>query len=73
MAKATFNRGTPKEVSIEAAEFTAMQQKATAFIFKRTYVNKKRFTSAIDIVKDKDTVKGLRKIFVKGKTDLFKD
>ena len=71
MAKAIFNKGTSKETSVEAAEFTAMQEKATAFIFKRTYVNKKRFTSPQDIVKDKDTVKGLRKIFVKGKTDLF--
>ena len=59
-------------VNIKDAEFTAMQEKATAFIFKRTYLPpKKRFTSAQDIVKDKDTVKGLKEIFVKDKKQLF--
>ena len=63
--------GPKGEVKVQEAAFTAMQEKATAFIFKRTYVGKKKFRSAQDIVKDKDTVKGLQKIFVQSGKQLF--
>ena len=63
--------GPKGEVKVPEAGFTAMQEKATAFIFKRTYVGKKKFRSAQDIVKDKDTVKGLQKIFVQSGKQLF--
>jgi hypothetical protein len=59
-------------ISVKEGEFTAMQEKATAFIFKRSYLPpKKRFKSAEDIVKDKDTVKGLKEIFVFNNKQLF--
>ena len=63
--------GPKGEVKVQEAAFTAMQEKATAFIFKRTYVGKKKFRSAQDIVKDKETVKGLQKIFVQSGKQLF--
>ena len=68
---ATKFNGPKGEISVSQADFTAMQEKATAFIFKRTYLGKKKFRSAQDIVKDKETVKGLQKIFIKGGKELF--
>ena len=59
-------------INVKETAFTAMQEKATAFIFKRSYLSpKKRFNSAEDIVKDKDTVKGLKEIFVLNNKQLF--
>ena len=59
-------------ISVKESVFTAMQEKATAFIFKRSYLSpKKRFKSGEDIVKDKDTVKGLKEIFVLNGKQLF--
>ena len=53
--------GPKGEIQVQEAAFTAMQEKATAFIFKRTYVGKKKFRSAQDIVKDKETAELLTK------------
>lgn len=58
-------------INVQDAVFTVMQEKATAFICKQAFVNNKRFNSAQDIVKDKDTVNGLKEIFVKDKKQLF--
>ena len=44
---ATKFNGPKGEISVSQADFTAMQEKATAFIFKRTYLGKKKFRSAI--------------------------
>jgi len=58
-------------INVKEAEFTTMQEKATAFICNQSFVKNKRFNSAQDIVKDGDTVKGLKDIFVKDKKQLF--
>ena len=58
-------------ITVQDAVFTAMQEKATAFICNQSFVKNKRFNSAQDIVKDKDTVKGLKEIFVQNKKQLF--
>jgi len=58
-------------VEISAAEFTAMQEKGTAFILKRAFQDNIKFNSVDAIVKDKDTVAGLKKIFVKSGKSIF--
>ena len=58
-------------INVKDAEFTAMQEKATALISKRSFVDNINFTSHLDIIKDKKTVQGLKEIFVKDRTQLF--
>ena len=50
-------------ISISDAEFTAMQELATAFICKRAFKDNKSFNSAEAIIKDGPTKKGLEDIF----------
>jgi len=59
-------------VSISEAEFTSMQEKATAFILQRAFKDNKRFSSVEDIIKDKLTKNGLEKIFRLGNKQIFK-
>tara|TARA_A100001388_G_scaffold53233_1_gene36295 strand:+ start:433 stop:1671 length:1239 start_codon:yes stop_codon:yes gene_type:complete len=58
-------------INVKDAEFTAMQEKATALISKRSFVDNINFTSHLDIIKDKKTVQGLKEIFVKDRVQLF--
>ena len=58
-------------INVKDAEFTAMQEKATALISKRSFVDNINFTSHLDIIKDQKTVKGLKEIFVKDRVQLF--
>ena len=58
-------------INVKDAEFTVMQEKATAAICKQSFQNNKKFTSPKDIVNDKDTVKELKEIFVKDRKQLF--
>ena len=46
-------------INISDAEFTAMQELATAFICKRAFKDNKKFNSPESIIKDKPTKKGL--------------
>ncbi len=57
--------------SISDAEFTAMQELATAFICERAFKDNKRFGSPNDIIKDSKTKLGLEKIFKKGNKQIF--
>ena len=50
-------------ISISDAEFTAMQELATAFICKRAFKDNKKFNSPEAIIKDNKTKKGLEAIF----------
>ena len=50
-------------VSISEAEFTAMQEKATAFICMRAFKDNVTFNSVEDIIKDKVTKEGLEEQF----------
>ena len=50
-------------INISDAEFTAMQELATAFICQRAFKDNKKFNSAEDIIKDRITKKGLEDIF----------
>ena len=50
-------------INISDAEFTAMQELATAFICQRAFKDNKKFNSPEDIIKDKTTKKGLEDIF----------
>ena len=59
-------------ISISEAEFTGMQERATAFILERAFKDNKRFNSVEDIIKDKSTKDGLEKIFRIGNKQLFK-
>tara|TARA_B100001778_G_C18544573_1_gene609937 strand:+ start:76 stop:1302 length:1227 start_codon:yes stop_codon:yes gene_type:complete len=54
---------TINNISISDAEFTAMQELATAFICERAFKDNKEFTSPESIIKDKATKKGLEDIF----------
>ena len=58
-------------INVKDAEFTVMQEKATAFICKRSFVDNINFTSPESIIKDQKTVQGLKEIFVKDRTQLF--
>ena len=59
-------------ISISEAEFTGMQERATAFILERAFKDNKRFNSVEDIIKDKTTKSGLEKIFRTGNKQIFK-
>ena len=62
---------TINNIAISDAEFTAMQEKATAYILKRAFEDNKRFNSAEDIIKDPVTKKGLEQIFTQSGKSLF--
>ena len=59
-------------INISDAEFTAMQELATAFICKRAFKDNKKFNSPEDIIKDKVTKKGLEDIFTYQRKPLLK-
>ena len=59
-------------ISISEAEFTGMQESATAFILQRAFKGNKSFNSVEDIIKDKSTKDGLEKIFRLGNKQIFK-
>ena len=59
-------------INISDAEFTAMQELATAFICKRAFKDNKKFNSPEDIIKDKATKKGLEDIFTYQRKSLLK-
>ena len=54
---------TINNISISDAQFTAMQELATAFICERAFKDNKKFSSPDSIIKDKTTKEGLDKIF----------
>ena len=59
-------------INISEAEFTAMQERATAFVLQRAFKDNKRFSKVEDIIKDKSTKDGLEKIFRSGNNQIFK-
>ena len=63
---------TINNISISEAEFTSMQERATAFILERAFKDNKRFNNVEDIIKDKSTKDGLEKIFRSGNKQIFK-
>ena len=63
---------TINNIPVSDAEFTAMQERATAYICKRAFQDNKRFDSVEDIVKDTETKKGLEELFKTGGKKLFK-
>ena len=60
------------DINVSDAEFTAMQERATAFICERAFKFNKKFTSPESIIDDDITKKGLDKIFSIGSKNLFK-
>ena len=48
-------------IAISDAEFTAMQERGTAFVLMRAFKDNKKFISVEDIIKDKTTREGLEK------------
>ena len=71
MAATNFIVKDEKKVSVSAAEVTAMQEKATAFILKQAYKNNVIYKTVDDIVKHEKTKKYLQTIFVKDKLQLL--
>ena len=62
---------TINDIKISDAEFTAMQELATAWILKRAFQANIKFNSEEDIVRDAPTLKGLQKIFKYNQKQLF--
>ena len=62
---------TINDIKISDAEFTAMQELATAWILKRAFEDNIKFKSEEDIVKDAPTLKGLQNIFKYNQKQLF--
>ena len=62
---------TINDIKISDAEFTAMQELATAWILKRAFQDNVKFNSEEDIVRDASTLKGLQKIFKYNQKQLF--
>jgi len=62
---------TINEISISDAEFTAMQEKASAFILQRVFKDKKTFNNEFDILEDSVTKAGLVKLFTYNNKKLF--
>jgi hypothetical protein len=62
---------TINEISISDAEFTAMQEKAAAFILERVFKDKKTFNNEFDILEDSVTKAGLVKLFTYNNKKLF--
>ena len=59
-------------INISEAEFTAMQERATAFVLQRAFKDNKQFAKVEDIIKDTTTKKGLEEIFRSGNKQVFK-
>jgi len=59
-------------INISEAEFTAMQERATAFVLQRAFKDNKSFEKVEDIIKDATTKKGLEEIFRSGNKQIFK-
>ena len=62
---------TINDIKISDAEFTAMQELATAWILKRAFQDNIKFKSEEDIVRDAPTLKGLQNIFKYNQKQLF--
>ena len=62
---------TINDIKISDAEFTAMQELATAWILKRAFQDNVKFNSEEDIVRDAPTLKGLQNIFKYNQKQLF--
>ena len=62
---------TINNIKISDAEFTAMQELATAWILKRAFQYNIKFKSEEDIVRDAPTLKGLQNIFKYNQKHLF--
>ena len=62
---------TINNIKISDAEFTAMQELATAWILKRAFQYNIKFKSEEDIVRDAPTLKGLQNIFKYNQKQLF--
>ena len=58
-------------VNISDAEFTAMQERGTAFILMRAFKDNKKFNKIEDIIKDKVTKEGIEDIFKYQSKKLF--
>ena len=54
---------TINDIKISDAEFTAMQEKATAWVLKRAFEDNIKFKSPESIIKDPKTKRGLNAIF----------
>jgi|TARA_Y100000310_G_scaffold303749_1_gene342343 hypothetical protein len=67
----TFTIKQESTISLSAAEMTAMQEKATAFILMQAFQKNVKYSSVDDIVKHKETKAGLKKIFTKGSKSIF--
>ena len=59
------------DVNISDAEFTAMQERGTAFILMRAFKDNKKFNKIEDIIKDKVTKEGIEDIFKYQSKKLF--
>ena len=62
---------TINDIKISDAEFTAMQEKATAWVLKRVFEDNQRFNSPESIIKDSKTKRGLSDIFSYQNRPLF--
>ena len=62
---------TINDIKISDAEFTAMQEKATAWVLKRAFEDNQRFSSPESIIKDSKTKRGLSDIFSYQNRPLF--
>ena len=62
---------TINNIKISDAEFTAMQEKATAWVLKRAFEDNQRFSSPESIIKDSKTKRGLSDIFSYQNRPLF--
>ena len=51
------------DINISEAEFTAMQERGTAFVLMRAFKDNKKFSKVEDLISDKDTKKGIEDIF----------
>ena len=61
----TFTIKQESTISLSAAEMTAMQEKATAFILMQAFQKNVKYSSVDDIVKHKETKAGLKKYLPK--------
>jgi len=59
------------DINISEAEFTAMQERGTAFVLMRAFKDNKKFSKVEDLISDKDTKKGIEDIFTLQGKKLF--
>ena len=59
------------DINISEAEFTAMQERGTAFVLMRAFKDNKKFNKVEDLISDKDTKKGIEDIFTLQGKKLF--